>query len=578
MIAQVIVCARLPKHMGLFDYEVPDCFQDQIAVGQLVIVPFRRKQLFAIVSTLLDTPTTHHPLKAIDQLVHPEPVLHTDDVALLSTLSGYYGVSVGHLAILFLLPLQKRKVQQLTLHPFETIYRESSSSTIDVHLYDSPTSQSALVTQHHRPNTQTLVLVPEKHMVAALATQLSTQKTAVWHSDLSVKEQFATWLAIRNGEVDIVIGTRSAVCLSFAKLGQVIVDQAFHKEHKQIEQAPRFDVRDMVNLRFVTQGIPVSYISHTLSVETYYHLHTGTYTYQGNNHQQFSPGQIIVPSAKRQQLIDMNNERVGKNFSFLSYTAEQALLRSNESTFIYINRTYDAKQYQTLDTPYLAATTVSVKTFLQDHPLITNPVLGQEDLQDNTMQGPVIIVGSQGTISQIDWSLITQVICISLDPELSYPEANTIADVWYRHHTMLYKSRPDCQWYIQTKHPEHVFFRSLIEPDRWYRTELQARKSLPYPPYAYALRCLIADKSEATAQKKAQTAYTRLYTDLTIRRACHTISRPYPLDPAIHRGQYVMAIRLIVHLQEWPSVVSYINNVLSDDWHLDPRPTTTFSY
>ena len=64
--AEVIPLVKLPKSLGIFDYKIPAGLIDEIQIGQLVEIPFRKKNIFGIIIKLKkDAGITHKNLKEI---------------------------------------------------------------------------------------------------------------------------------------------------------------------------------------------------------------------------------------------------------------------------------------------------------------------------------------------------------------------------------------------------------------------------------------------------------------------------------------------------------------------------------
>ena len=83
-----------------------------------------------------------------------------------------------------------------------------------------------------------LVLVPEIALTPAVATAFRArfgQRVAVQHSGLSDGERHDQWQSIRRGEVDVVVGTRSAVMAPLSAIGLIVVDEEHDASYKQDE-------------------------------------------------------------------------------------------------------------------------------------------------------------------------------------------------------------------------------------------------------------------------------------------------------------------------------------------------------
>src|SRR6185369_10420602 len=84
------------------------------------------------------------------------------------------------------------------------------------------------------------------------------------------------WQRIRRGDVDVVVGTRSAVFAPVERLGLIVVDEEHDASYKQ-EESPRYHGRDVAIVRGQRAGALVVLGSATPSMESYYHTTTGRY-------------------------------------------------------------------------------------------------------------------------------------------------------------------------------------------------------------------------------------------------------------------------------------------------------------
>ena len=125
-----------------------------------------------------------------------------------------------------------------------------------------------------------LMLVPEIALTSAVAQQFRRSlgdRVAIQHSGLSDGERHDQWQRIRNGLVDVVIGTRSAVFAPIDRLGLVIVDEEHDTSYKQ-EESPRYNGRDVAIVRAERAGALVVLGSATPSMESYYNAGRGRYS------------------------------------------------------------------------------------------------------------------------------------------------------------------------------------------------------------------------------------------------------------------------------------------------------------
>lgn len=98
---------------------------------------------------------------------------------------------------------------------------------------------------------QGILLVPEIALAPGLIRRVVARfgkRVALLHSGLSDGERAAAWERTRRGEVDAVVGPRSAVFAPLPRLGLIVVDEAHDGSYKQAE-APRYDARTVARVR-----------------------------------------------------------------------------------------------------------------------------------------------------------------------------------------------------------------------------------------------------------------------------------------------------------------------------------------
>ena len=125
-----------------------------------------------------------------------------------------------------------------------------------------------------------LMLVPEIALtpqVAALFRARFGAAVAIQHSGLSDGERHDQWHRIRRGDVDVVIGTRSAVFAPLANPGLIIVDEEHDTSYKQ-DETPRYHGRDVAIMRGKFADALVVIGSATPTLESYANALAGRYS------------------------------------------------------------------------------------------------------------------------------------------------------------------------------------------------------------------------------------------------------------------------------------------------------------
>jgi primosomal protein N' (replication factor Y) len=137
-----------------------------------------------------------------------------------------------------------------------------------------------LAAEVRRRGRGVLLLVPEIALTPAVALvfrQTFGERVAIQHSGLSDGERHDQWHRIRRGDVDVVVGTRSAVFAPLGAIGLVIVDEEHDGSYKQ-EETPRYNGRDVAVMRARQAGALVVLGSATPSMESYQNAQKGRYT------------------------------------------------------------------------------------------------------------------------------------------------------------------------------------------------------------------------------------------------------------------------------------------------------------
>jgi primosomal protein N' (replication factor Y) len=124
-----------------------------------------------------------------------------------------------------------------------------------------------------------LLLVPEIALTPAVAGIFRStfrERVAIQHSGLSDGERHDQWHRIRRGDVDVVVGTRSAVFAPVQRLGLIVVDEEHDGSYKQ-EESPRYHGRDVAVMRARSREAVIVLGSATPSLESYHNAQNGRY-------------------------------------------------------------------------------------------------------------------------------------------------------------------------------------------------------------------------------------------------------------------------------------------------------------
>ena len=184
---------------------------------------------------------------------------------------------------------------------------------------------------------QVLVLVPEialTHPVGQAFRRRFGSRVALLHSGLSEAFRVDQWRRIMVGEVDIVVGARSAVFAPLPRLGLVVVDEEHDPSYKQ-EGGLLYQARDVALYRGKLAGAAVVLVSATPQVSSCYYAREGKYRY-------LKLDRRVTPQTLPEiQLVDLRTQRGDKSLKVISRPLQSALaevLRRGEQALLFLNR------------------------------------------------------------------------------------------------------------------------------------------------------------------------------------------------------------------------------------------------
>ena len=126
---------------------------------------------------------------------------------------------------------------------------------------------------------QALVLIPEINLgpqTLARFEQRFNARIALVHSAVNDRERLEAWLAARDGDADIIIGTRSALFTPMKNPGLIIVDEEHDGSYKQ-QEGLRYHARDLAAVRARLENIPLLLGSATPALESLHNAQSGRY-------------------------------------------------------------------------------------------------------------------------------------------------------------------------------------------------------------------------------------------------------------------------------------------------------------
>ncbi len=194
-----------------------------------------------------------------------------------------------------------------------------------------------VIKQVVRGGGRAIVLVPEISLTPQTARRFEQafgDRVAVLHSALSERERFDAWQACARGEVDVVVGARSAVFAPLQNVRIVVVDEAHETSYKQ-DSTPRYNAVTVARERMRIERGVLLLGSATPALESYAAA------------RERRDGLIELPARATGQalpavhIVDMAKEFEGGNRRIFSTKLAQAMderLRRGEKTVLFVNR------------------------------------------------------------------------------------------------------------------------------------------------------------------------------------------------------------------------------------------------
>lgn len=397
---------------------------------------------------------------------------------------------------------------------------------------------------------QALVLVPEISLAAVMEGLFRSRlgdRVALYHSELSQGERHDQWLQMARGEVDVVIGARSALFAPLPRLGLIVVDEEHDISYKQ-EEAPRYQARDAAVVRGKMEDAVVLLGSGTPSIQSYHNTANGKYRL-------FSmPQRVEERPLPAVEIVDMRESSgrsslEGTISSALRSALEDSLTQGNQS-LLFLNRrgfhrvflcthcgeavrcpncdlalihhfregrlachycgyrTEPAKRCAACGSREMRALgfgTERLETELSR--LLPGARIGRMDRDSTRRKGASrrllerfgngeldILVGTQMITKGYDFPNVTLVGVIAADASLGFPDfraAERTFQLLCQVAGRAGRGDKPGRVLVQTYNPAHYAIDAARTHDypSFFRQELELRKLLGYPPFAY-LACI----------------------------------------------------------------------------------------
>ncbi|MCW2277210.1 replication restart helicase PriA [Heliophilum fasciatum] len=415
-----------------------------------------------------------------------------------------------------------------------------------------------------------LYLVPEIGLTpqagARWTERFADYSVLLLHSGLKDRERHGAWHRIASGQVDVVIGARSALLAPIDRLGLIVVDEEHEPSYIQ-DQDPKYDAREVALFRAHQQGALVIMGSATPSLEAYWQAGMGRL--QLLTMRERVTGAALPPVT----MVDMRAELAAGRRGVLSQQLREAIdqrLQRGEQSLLYLNRrgfstfVLCRECGEVLTCPHCAVSLVyhraaqvlrchycqhrqavpkqcphchseairyfgtgtqRIETELLQHFPSARVLRMDRDTADSHGVEQVlnqfarregdILVGTQMIAKGLDFPAVTLVGVLAADLSLHVPEfraAERTMQLLTQVAGRAGRSKQPGEVIMQTYCPEHYCLQAVENHDYvgFYRREISIRQHLGYPPFSYLARVLFTGLVEAEVAMAAETWAERL--------------------------------------------------------------------
>ncbi|HHX55862.1 MAG TPA: primosomal protein N' [Clostridiales bacterium] len=410
---------------------------------------------------------------------------------------------------------------------------------------------------------QVIVLIPEialTYQTVSRFYEYFGDRVSIMNSRLSKGERYDQYLRIKNGEVDIVIGPRSALFAPFNNLGLIIIDEE-HEDSYKSDTPPKYHAREVAIKRASLTDSSVILASATPSINSYKNALDGNYKLYN------LPDRVGGGRLPNVSIVDLREELKEKNTSIFSRQLALLMkerLDNKEQIILFINRRgyagfiscrscghvmkcphcdisltshnnkklichycgYDEKTPKlcpNCGSRYIAAFGTgtqkiesyvnkafpSARVLRMDADTTRKKNSHQEILSRFAKGQADILIGTQMIIKGHDFPNVTLVGILAADLSLyagNYMAAEKTFQLLVQASGRAGRGNLPGEVVIQTYNPDHY---SIVEASKadyidFYKKEIEYRKLLAYPPISNILEVLITSEDEEKAYKASK--------------------------------------------------------------------------
>lgn len=454
-----------------------------------------------------------------------------------------------------LTPLQEKVVKEI-IDSSDTVYLlhgVTGSGKTEVYM--------TLIEEGIKRGKQSIVLVPEISLTPQTLARFEKRfgkRVAVFHSALSEGEKYDEYRRVARGEVNVIVGTRSAIFAPLKNISYIIMDEEHSDSYKQ-ENSPRYDTKMVALERCKYHKAKLILGSATPTLESYARALKGVY------HLVNLKKRVGGRSLPKVEFVDMNKALATAkgHFSLELIKRIEETLRRGEQVILLLNRRGYSSVLSCKNCGYvmkcpncdISLTYHKTNNMLRCHycgyattyPKVC-PECKEEALRDlgvgtekieeevkslfgnskvlrmdvdttskkNAHQKIIesfgkgeanILIGTQMVAKGLDFPNVTLVGVLNTDTSLMIPDFRSSEATFDLLSQVAGRSGRAKEGLVvfQTYNKDHYAISCASNHDylTFYKEEMAIRKMMKYPPYYYLVLVKISGKDENSCLKEA---------------------------------------------------------------------------
>lgn len=286
-VATVLVDTGVPHLDEVYDYLVPDFLDKELRTGVKVSVNFSGRNVDGYILSRSESSAVGN-LKFVEKVLSPIPLLSQETLALILAVSKRWA-STSFDILTSAIPARVVNVEK----SFQSVDHPSAlpeSATVPTHSFylfipgEDPFKVMGDWVRKRSALGGVLVVLPEAREVALLSEKLKTMALnfSVLDGSLTRTERYSNFLDVASGNIEIVIGSRSAIFAPVNNLKTLIVFRESSQSHYEV-RTPGWNTRDVAIIRSQMASIDLTFAGFSPSSEIAHLIDRGEVLLKGQS-------------------------------------------------------------------------------------------------------------------------------------------------------------------------------------------------------------------------------------------------------------------------------------------------------